>query len=210
MITPRDAFILEALALRVRLIAADQVARAGWPDQVNALRNARSRLRQLASQGAVCQFRVLAQPLLELVSPLYQWQPGQESPDYLRIERVLRNRWREPARHTRVFVASPRTLLQFGMRSRPALKNDCQVTHDLHVTQVYLHFCRERPELANRWIGEDELAPSRRHQVLPDAMLIDSSGQPQCAIEFGGRYPAARLERFHMDCAERGLPYELW
>ena len=33
---------------------------------------------------------------------------------------------------------------------------------------------------------------------------------PRLVLEFGGAYDAARVERFHEDCAERRLPYQLW
>src|SRR5262245_41287594 len=58
--------------------------------------------------------------------------------------------------------------------------------HDLHVTTIYLHMLRNRPADAEAWISEDLLAPSRRHQKLPDAMLQFADGRPSVVIEFAG------------------------
>ncbi|MBX3412408.1 MAG: hypothetical protein KF708_06955 [Pirellulales bacterium] len=210
MITQRDGEILEVLARRVRLMSACQAASVWWPDQAAGSVNAFRRLRRLVSQHALLEFHVLAQPLLPLHGPLYQWRPEQPPPDFLAIERLLRVRWHAAATRMTVFVASPATLLSTGVQHRPPIKNHCQVTHDLHVTQVYLRYRLDHPELASGWLGEDELAPSRRDQILPDAVIADGKGDPCWAVEFGGKYRAERLERFHVDCEARRLPYELW
>jgi hypothetical protein len=76
---------------------------------------------------------------------------------------------------------------------------------------MYLQFCRSRPADAERWIGEDLLAPWRRGEKLPDAVLASApDARPELVLEFGGAYDSRRIEMFHEDCAEQQLPYELW
>jgi hypothetical protein len=76
---------------------------------------------------------------------------------------------------------------------------------------MFLAVRRDRPALIKKWIGEDRLAPHRVGEKLPDAVVADSPEElPKLVLEFGGAYDKARLERFHLDCEERGLPYEVW
>ncbi len=76
---------------------------------------------------------------------------------------------------------------------------------------MYLQFRRSRPQDAERWIGEDLLAPWRRGEKLPDAVLAAApDARPELVLEFGGAYDARRIEMFHEDCASQMLPYELW
>jgi hypothetical protein len=80
-----------------------------------------------------------------------------------------------------------------------------EVSHDLHVTAIYLKLAREAPDLARKWIHEDALRATREAgQLIPDAMIGDT------AIEFGGRYRADKLRAIHRGHAIAGRPYEIW
>jgi hypothetical protein len=64
---------------------------------------------------------------------------------------------------------------------------------------------------ADNWIGEDILAPHRRGEKLPDAVLADGPGaRPRLVLEFGGAYDATRVRHFHQSCLDEQLPYQLW
>ena len=80
----------------------------------------------------------------------------------------------------------------------------------MQLAGLYLHFLRHRPADAEAWISEATLAAERQGQILPDAALTDDAGVVRRVIEWTGRYTAERLRRLHDDCADRGLPYELW
>lgn len=76
---------------------------------------------------------------------------------------------------------------------------------------MYFALRRLRPNAEKLWIDEDRLAPHRRRQKLPDAILAPSpAAKPLLILEFGGRYDKRRLLAFHEDAAERGVPYEIW
>lgn len=79
-------------------------------------------------------------------------------------------------------------------------------------TEMFLSIRRRRPELIQQWIDEDRLAPYRRGEKLPDAIIADHAGaSPRLVLEFGsGNYGVDRLRAFHDDCELRGLPYEIW
>ena len=70
----RDLLLLEALALRIRLVGQRQAAEAFWAGH---LANARRRLTQLVQTGFLIRAIVNAQPLPELLTPVLRWQPGQ-------------------------------------------------------------------------------------------------------------------------------------
>ncbi|MBS0261572.1 MAG: hypothetical protein JSS02_06400 [Planctomycetes bacterium] len=123
----------------------------------------------------------------------------------------MQKRWQFPARQTTIFVATARAAGMFGGHSKGALRRQFQAGHDLGVTQVYVCISRYNPSLLRWWIGEDCLAPVRRRQKLPDAVLSCSPDMlPYLVLEFGGAYDKTRVQDFHEDCEARGLPYEIW
>ncbi len=203
----RDLQLLEALALRVRLIGQRQAADAFWSGH---LANTRRRLQQLSATGMLTRHVVNAQPLPEVIDPIVRWQPGQPIPNADRTAFQLQSRWRfRSLRPTVVYFPTERTITEFEGRPRSQTLLT-QITHDLGVTAVWLRYAQQNSTLTSLWVGEDILAPSRVDQKLPDAALVDQHGEPTLLIEFGGSYGAARVADFHDDAAARGLPYHLW
>ncbi len=203
----RDLVLLEALALRVRLLGQRQIADALWSSH---LANARRRLSRLAEDGLLVKQIVPARPLPEFYDPVVRWQPGQQPPHFGAIAYQLQNRWKFRAlRPTVVYFPTAQTVTQFGGgdRSRSMVT---QVTHDLGVTAVWLRFHLHSPKLAANWSGEDLLASSPLGQKQPDAALLNSAGDPEMLIEFGGAYGATRIAEFHNYAAACGLPYQIW
>ena len=98
----------------------------------------------------------------------------------------------------------------FGGRRRSGITKELQVTHDLGVTAIWLFLDRADPQWADAWRGEDVMAVTRYRQKLPDGFIVDASGTPICAMEFGGSYDEQRVLEFHEDCVSRDLPYQLW
>ena len=203
----RDLLLLEALALRIRLIGQRQAAEAFWAGHIA---NTRRRLKQLTEFGMLSRAVVNAQPLPELTSPIVRWQPGQAIPDSDRVAFQLQSRWRyRSLRPTVVYFPTTSTIAHFGGRER-SQSLLTQVTHDLGVTAIWIRFAQEPNSAAAVWVGEDILAPTRVGQKLPDAALVDQHGSPTLLMEFGGSYGPKRVSDFHDDAAVRGLPYQLW
>ena len=109
-----------------------------------------------------------------------------------------------------MYLPPRRTAHHWGGKAKGELKNATQATHDLGVAEVWLHFRRTQPAVAEAWRGEDSMAHTRRGQKLPDAFLVNEAGATFRLIEFGGAYDADRVAAFHDDCAARALPYEIW
>ncbi len=202
--------MVSALALKIRLLSFDEILRSWWPASKSATTNARRRLTELVHDGLLVRERAYARPRLPLEIPISRWKPGEPAPDYGKLSWTVKRRWTEPPREVTVYLASRRAAAIFGGKANGKIKNLSQATHDIHLGALYLKLCREAPTIAAGWIGEDILAPTREHQKLPDAILHDRDGRPRLVVEFGGAYPAERLQAFHEDCAARELPYELW
>jgi hypothetical protein len=210
MMTTRERELVSALASKIRLLSFDEILRSWWPPSKSASTNARRRLSELVNVGLLVRERAYARPRLPLEQPIFRWKPGEEPPDFGKLAWSVKSRWTEPPRDVTVYLATRRAAAIFGGRADGKIKNPSQATHDIHLGALYLKLMKDSPTIAAGWIGEEILAPTREHQKLPDAILHDREGRPRLVIEFGGAYPADRLQAFHEDCAERALPYELW
>lgn len=209
--TERDNEILAALCTKVRLFTLNQIAKAWWSHVADPNALARRRLGKLAEVELVKEHLVLAAPLPPMKEPIIRWRPGDPDPDTGPAAWKLQSRWRSGALPTTVFTSTPKSARLFGGKRGKKLKSNLQVTHDLGVSGMYLQLLQTDRSAAQRWIGEDILAPYRFRQKLPDAVLAERAGAtPQLVLEFGGSYDKTRVQSFHDDCAKRSLPYELW
>jgi hypothetical protein len=209
-LTDRDRSILRDLTAKIRVATFPQLARNFWPASGSGTLNARRRLDELVARELLAKTRIVAHPLLALTGPVVGWRPGAPKPGPSEVAGRLQARWQDDPRAMNVYLAGRRAITLFGARALGAIRNPFQVTHDLHLSEVYFLLRRAEPELADAWVGEEVLAPSRKNQKLPDAILHDQEGRARLVIEFGGKYPARRVAAFHDDCEARGLPYELW
>lgn len=217
VVTPRDLELVTALCGPVRYLAWPQV-RTWWPgfetDAASGRRAALRRLAVLVERGLLARHRHSARPTPRLAAPAHRWSPGDPAGDFDLLARRLAARWQSPPVATTVYRATRRAVNLLGgvHRHRPA--PGYQLSHDLGLAAVYLHYLRERPGEVVWWRGEDEL-PRRRAggsgRKRPDAVLHDGERLIR-AVEFGAAYPADRLRDFHDDCAGRTPPlaYEVW
>jgi len=167
------------------------------------------RLRQLIAADLLLVARVPVHPLLPLSEPLIVWSPGDQEPDAGRLSYRLQARWVHPPMPTTLYLASRRAGHLFGGRGG-SFEYPLQATHDLHVAALYVRLAATSPEDLPRWRGEETLRIGRKRGKVPDAVLVDSRGKPERAIEFGGRYGPHRVRTFHRVCANQRLVYELW
>jgi hypothetical protein len=208
--TERDQEIIVALSAKIRMLSFEDILETWWPPSKSAVTNARRRLTAMVDERLLVKDRAFARPRLPLTEPVSRWKPGQEPPSFGELSWKLKSRWTEEPREITVYLATRRAAGIFGGTADGRIKNPSQTTHDIHLGALYLKLRRETPTLAAGWVGEGVLAPTREKQKLPDAILHDREGRPRLVMEFGGAYPADRLEAFHEDCAQRQLPYELW
>ncbi len=209
--TQRDHQILKTLAIKVRLLSLTQIATAWWADTAVPEVHARRRLNELRDAKVLRETTVPVSPMLEMKAPVIVWKLAQAAPDHAAIARILLNRWPSVATQPKsIFSASEATNNLYGgpLSVRPI--HLAHVDHDLHVGEVYLHFVRNHPALAERWRGEDVRPKSGYRLKDPDAVLEFEDGARIHVVEFGGRYDAERVRDFHNDCAKRNRSYEIW
>ena len=204
-LTNRDREILLTLTHKVRLLSLDQIARSWWPSSSPGA--ARARLSALPA--LLHRLTLNAHPELTLPGPLFTWRPGLPTPPFGALSYRLKKRWNQAVKPTTVYIASEKAARYFG-GCGGKLRRPLQATHDLHVAQIYLRLLNADPALAALWVSEERFAPERRREKLPDAVLRDAAGNLILVIEFGGAYDAKHVERVHLDCVTRSLPYELW
>lgn len=208
-VTERDEAIVDALSRRVRVLSVAQAARHWWPHQRHSKESALTRLQALENQGLVTHFVEWAHPELPLTRPLLVWTPSDNPPDFGPLSYRLRSRWTKAPRPTTGFIATKAAGSAFagsgGRRPRPS-----EMTHDLHLTAVFLRLLAESPSVAESWVSEaaQYAAGGGRDERLPDALIRTKEGVT--VVEFGGAYSKRKLAEFHEHCAERSLPYELW
>lgn len=199
--------LLEALTLKVHVLSLDEVTRT-WLANVRRGRTPRE-LRLLHEAGWVRLADVLAHPPLELERPLLTWELGEPTPSLSAIAHHIQERFSGTPERTTIVTATAKAaklLAGFSVRLKLA-----SLDHDLHVGALYARLVRERPEDAADWLSEDTIAPERRDEILPDAVLRDADGRTRRVVEFAGRsYTAARLIDIHNDCAARSISWELW
>jgi hypothetical protein len=208
-LTPRDERINETLVREIPLLTLDQIARTWWPQNKSSRDDARRRVGLLVRIGFLRSFRVRAHPELDLTKPLWSWKPREPEPPYGLISYEARIRWTEALKPTTVYTASERSAQIYAGRGG-WLSHPLQVTHDLHVSAIYLRLLKENPAEAAGWVSDNILAPLRRGKKLPDAEIHDADGRTLKVIEFAGSYPPERIRKVHEDCERRQVPYELW
>jgi len=206
--TDRDKLLLKVLARKIRVVVADQVAT--WWAVTPA--TARRRLNHLAEIGCLEAIRGdRALPFIELAQPVVTWSPGRPDPNPDAVAWRLQHRWPDmPPVPVTVYRASQHSNNRYGGPRKPKPIREGQLTHDLHVTSLYVRFSRCDAERAQAWLGEDCIPKAGYRKKDPDAVLIFDNGRPELIIEFGGKYDARRVADFHRDCRERERAYELW
>jgi hypothetical protein len=211
LLTCRDMEILVTLSLRVRLASLGQIARTWWGEGKATMETCHDRLLRLERADFLRRRRVNTICLEPLQGPLASWAPGACSPDLGALAWKLRRRWQSEPRPTLIYMATQRAAALFGGRRRGRAPHAFQISHDLGVTEMFFGLRRIRPEIVDHWIDEDRLAPARRGQKLPDAIVPPGIlWATSVALEFGGDYPKSRLQTFHDDNQSRHLPYQIW
>lgn len=209
VLTPRDQDILSTLSLRVRLLTLAQIARTWWHETASTA--ARRRLGQLREAGLLSSAQIVALHVGVLEAPIVCWGPAQPRPNLGAVAWRLKRRWSAAPQPAVIYFATRRCGQLFGGARRGKFARAFQVSHDLGVAEMFLAYRRTRPETVRRWIDEDRLAPYRRGEKLPDAVLATApSAVPELVLEFGAGYGKSRVVAFHEDNLSRGLRYQIW
>ena len=203
----REEDILNVLANRIRLLSIKQVARVWWSDTPWGRSRARKLLCKLADGDLICIRDVLSRPVIELKAPLIVWMQGDGEPTFIELASELHKRAMSSAESMPVVFATPKSIALLGGGRLPSIKLT-QTTHDLHVSEVFLHY-HGRGRAAH-WISEDRLPRDWPIRERPDAVLCNDQGEIVHGVEYGGDYLPERLQELHVGLSRAGLNYEIW
>lgn len=206
--TDRETDLLISLTQRVRCLAAAQLAAGWWGLSPSGATAARRSAAGLVKRGLLLRERVLIDPMLPLDAPVVSWQPREKAPDAKQIAAQLNARWTRDVRPATVYFASWTAARLFGGYGG-GITTVVHVTHDLHVAELYLRFRQHSASDSLRWVSED-VRTVVRGAIVPDAYILNPSGVVEWVIEFGGRYSAERVAKFHAYCQQHELAYQLW
>lgn len=210
MLDTADQAVLDLLTWRCRAGTDEQIK-----DYLEALGFAGTKWRpkmKFASRTLVGRAEVVVcLPVIE--GPLFSWCAGDRAPDCDALAWQLSRRLaRAIPRPVTIYWATQRaTHLVGGVTI--CLQKPLQLEHDLGVMAAYLKRLRLDPETLALWLGEDMLRAAYAPlfpRTLPDAALIGPDDTVYRLIEYGGRYNADRLRRFHRFCVKRFFDYEVW
>ncbi len=160
-------------------------------------------LRALAARGGVRLGTAMLHPELPVTSPLLNWVPGEDEPDFGRLAWRAKSRFSDPPRRTGLVFPGPR--LRIGGRLRPLRATETQ--HDVMVAAILLGLAKVDRAVIERWHHEDVLRERFGPGVKrPDAILVEDVGEVY--IECAGSYSKAKLLEVHR--AFEHLPYRLY
>ena len=203
----RDEEIVRIVAKDVRMLAMQQVAREWWTDTRWGRSRAMRTLHELAVEDLLHVRRVLSRPLEQLEAPLLAWEIGDRVPDFDALSSQLHRRAMKSASMVTIVFATRRSVSLFGGDRMPTIKLT-QMTHDLHVSEVFLRY--RRMGQRKQWCSEDQLPAGWPIRERPDAVLLNDGGEIARAIEYGGDYSSQRLAELHIGFSNVGLNYEIW
>ena len=209
-LTERDTELLQILTHKVSLLTFEQIAEAFYSHTSDPIRQARKRLKKLIHAGYVEKHTMLAHPPLELTDPVYRHKPGDEKPDLGKIAYKISQRWRKVLRPIDVAMATRQSRRIFGGYTSQLRPRASERSHDLSLSQVFLHF-RAQNDLGAKWQGEGELRAKgiSAGTHIPDARLVGAAADgSDVFIEFGGSYVKRKLGGIHEDLKD--YYYELW
>lgn len=208
--TPREKEITAVLCNSIRVMSIFQIAQTWWSLTPWGISRTKSVIKKMSDEGWLKLQQAVSRPVTALERPLVVWSPGATQANFTRLSRRLHTRASEPAEIISVVFATEKANRIFGVGKLATVKLT-QMTHDLHVTEIYLNY--RRRGLAERWIGEDRFPGWWPIDVRPDAALQNRLGGLTRAIEYGGDYSSERLHELHTALSGFGgvgLSYEIW
>ena len=168
----REEEIVRTLADKVRVLTLSQVARTWWTESRWGKSRAKSALSRLAERKLVRLRRALARPINLDEQAIVEWSIGDVIPDLETVATYLHRRAMIDASMQSIVTAASKAVALFGTGRATSIKLT-QLTHDLHVSEVYLRY--RDGELVKRWLSEDRLTVDWPAFVFgPTQCLLDS------------------------------------
>ena len=208
----RDQLYIHNLSICVRCFSLSQLADSYFNGSVSA---AKKRLVITEKAGLIERYPAIIHPPLSVDRPVVSWKLDHLIPvDLESISHKLRSRWTTKSLRTSVYIASPKAAVMFGRDYHP-LPRASELNHDLHLSEIFLWYRKNRPQLAQNWVGEDAikqvLPKPSNGQAIPDALILDSHFNPVQGVEAGGQYSPRRIAKLFAHIKQqRYQTFEIW
>jgi hypothetical protein len=199
--------VIDVLSKRVRVLTLDQIARTWFSDARDPREATRQALRRAERDHLIQVHLGMAHPEVKLTTPLYSWRPGTQetTPHFGRLAWKAKRRFSLPPTRTTYVTARREGILAVGSAIRPRPIRKTELTHDIHVAQLYLNLREQDPESVTRWVSEDAL--HRETGERTDALI---AGDEHVLIEFIGAYSSEKLATLHERLVRRGTAFQFW
>jgi hypothetical protein len=200
----RTGQVVKTLATKVRVMTLEQVAENWFSDLARPKNAAREGLHRAEKEGLLVTAWGMAHPTVPLPGPLYRYEANDRTPPPLfgRLSWEARRRFRKAPVRTLYVTAAKLGKAAFGQSPGRRSGRTSELTHDIHVAEVYLRFLKLDSEREREWRGEDHLQGS---VIRPDAVIGDT------AIDFIGKYSASKIESLHRQYIGAGIRvFEFW
>lgn len=188
---------------KVRVLTVPQIARTFFQHTKVPTRSAREVLRIMASHGLVTLQTAMIHPEFDVSTPLHEYQPGDDPPDFGRVSWRAQSRFTEAPVRTGIVSAGSRLI---PTARRRALRTT-EILHDTILSAVFLNLVSANPSVYDRWNHEDaRVGGIACGSNIPDAVLSQEGGL--IVIECIGAYSADKIRAIHT--AFEHLPYRLY
>ena len=207
--TTQEFAVLRVLAIQSPGMTLDQIARGWFRQDAAPLEHAASAVTRLVKAELVEPRVVESHPQISLTKPLFAWKPSDPDPSPRRLTSLsdrARWRWYLPPVAVTIYVATRSAARLFGAFVDARRIKSCEVSHNLHLAEVFVRYLIGRPRMAAQWLGEaafPKLGFDIKGMKDPDAFLVAENGAIERIVEFAGSYSAEHLTRFHAHCAGR-------
>lgn len=205
--TPTERSLVRALALQVRLLTARQVLQGWFAAAADPVPETEAALERVALAGFIESLTLEAHPCLTIDQPLFRWCRGDPHPhdeEWDTIADRSRSRWHAEHEPICVWRATKRAAHVYGAFHDARHVRHSEASHDLLLSQVFVHYRLARPQYAAEWWGEaafPKLGFEIKGMKDPDAYLIANDGSAYRIVECAGRYEADHLWALHAHCS---------
>lgn len=207
-----DRMIVDVLTWRLRVIARQHIEQLAECRRVEQWQGC---IERLIRSGYITSVQQSA-PIVGLVMPLYQWQPGDSA-----SQSFGSICWKAKRRMTgdrvvfadAIYMATKKAEREFG-GCAGRLRQPFQIGHDLGTASVFIAKLKLFGwDDCKQWVSEDVIRRYYRDlkaKKIPDAAFVNKNKFHR-VIEFVGRdYSRRSLTQFHNHWKQRKAPYELW
>jgi DNA-binding Lrp family transcriptional regulator len=198
------------LTKKCRCLTISQCARLLGVSEAEVKR----KVKKLEAKGFAKSYQMMIHPEISLSGPVLDWALGQEGlPDFGALSWALKSRWKMPPKQMQIVTATKEAKKFIGGCCGGRKPRVREVSHDIHVSSVYLWYRERDAECDRLWESEDTFMSWGCLETarVPDAIYFADSGfvEDGTIIDFGGSYSKQKLEAMH-DEYSRICRYQIW